>query len=277
MKRVSFKNAEAETVEMDPLQMTGEEIVLWFTQKTNSSFYAMKHLLYRAFSDRLDDGGSSWIRALLLMRESEFVEWLTSKGRVTKEELIDVLMNKLGHDTESRRRKIQEMQHGREISRALALLELSESATSTDIKRKYRALAKQMHPDVNRSNPDNTRQFHKVTDAYRLLLKAVAKDPREISQSDSLDQSLGDWTRVFSTNIGDFKRASQVRDILEEYKIMSRKHVTRTPPMIEIYVPKSEATAALSILKGEKGDSRIMRVCRKLVGLFRKLHVVWFA
>jgi DnaJ-class molecular chaperone len=48
-------------------------------------------------------------------------------------------------------------------------LGVSRSATEADIKKAYRKLAKELHPDTNKGNPKATERFAEVTNAYDLL------------------------------------------------------------------------------------------------------------
>jgi len=58
--------------------------------------------------------------------------------------------------------------------RAMALdlyqrLGLKRGASEAEIKKAYRSLAKQLHPDRNKDNPDAARRFGEITQAYDLL------------------------------------------------------------------------------------------------------------
>jgi DnaJ-class molecular chaperone len=48
-------------------------------------------------------------------------------------------------------------------------LGVARSASEADIKKAYRKLAKELHPDRNKDNPKTSEQFAKVTQAYDLL------------------------------------------------------------------------------------------------------------
>jgi DnaJ-class molecular chaperone len=48
-------------------------------------------------------------------------------------------------------------------------LEVSETATSDEIKKSYRRLSMQYHPDKNPNNPDATAKFQKISEAYETL------------------------------------------------------------------------------------------------------------
>ncbi|POM81460.1 Hypothetical protein PHPALM_561, partial [Phytophthora palmivora] len=49
------------------------------------------------------------------------------------------------------------------------ILSLSRSASESDVKRAYRKLAVQWHPDKNRSNPRAEEFFKKISEAYEVL------------------------------------------------------------------------------------------------------------
>ena len=49
------------------------------------------------------------------------------------------------------------------------ILGVSKGATEKDVKSAYRTLAKKLHPDYNKDNPDAAERFSEVTQAYDLL------------------------------------------------------------------------------------------------------------
>lgn len=53
-----------------------------------------------------------------------------------------------------------------------SLLGVPRSASEADIKKAYRKLAKELHPDANRDNPKASERFSEVTGAYDLLSDA---------------------------------------------------------------------------------------------------------
>ena len=67
-----------------------------------------------------------------------------------------------------------------EITRAAQLLELEDQATMDEIKKSFRRLSKQHHPDVKKTSqktPQKAAQkveMHKLTEAYHLLLEYCA-------------------------------------------------------------------------------------------------------
>src|SRR5690349_24791746 len=50
-----------------------------------------------------------------------------------------------------------------------AVLGLKKGAAAADIKKAYRKLAKELHPDSNKNNPDAEAKFKEVSEAYSVL------------------------------------------------------------------------------------------------------------
>ncbi|MBY0356284.1 MAG: J domain-containing protein, partial [Rickettsiales bacterium] len=58
----------------------------------------------------------------------------------------------------------------RKLKKALDELEMEHPTTHKDIKKRYKALVKQYHPDVNRADKDAEERFKSITQAYRDLM-----------------------------------------------------------------------------------------------------------
>ena len=59
---------------------------------------------------------------------------------------------------------------------ALKVLELTENATETEIRRKYKKLAVKWHPDRNKDNPEEAhKKFIEIQEAYQILSKTMNK------------------------------------------------------------------------------------------------------
>jgi molecular chaperone DnaJ len=56
-----------------------------------------------------------------------------------------------------------------------SILGVSESATPEEIKKKYRSLAREYHPDANKDNPGAEEKFKEISEAYDVLSNAEKK------------------------------------------------------------------------------------------------------
>src|SRR3954463_4851531 len=64
-------------------------------------------------------------------------------------------------------------------------LNVPRGASEADIKKAYRKLAKELHPDKNKDNPRATERFAKVTQAYDIL---TDKDKRARYDRGEIDE-----------------------------------------------------------------------------------------
>lgn len=84
------------------------------------------------------------------------------------------------------------------------VLGIDKSASADDIKKAYRKLAKQYHPDLNKDNPDAAEKFKEIGEAYGVL-----SDPEKKSRYDQfghagVDGNYGGQGGGFSGGFGDF-------------------------------------------------------------------------
>lgn len=49
------------------------------------------------------------------------------------------------------------------------ILGVTSSATTEEVKKSYRKLAKKYHPDTNKNNPEAEKKFKEITEAYEIL------------------------------------------------------------------------------------------------------------
>lgn len=68
------------------------------------------------------------------------------------------------------------------------ILGVARDASQREIKRAYRRLAREYHPDVNRDRPDAEQRFKELQEAYDVL-----SDPEKRSQYDRFGHSLGQF------------------------------------------------------------------------------------
>src|SRR5437764_14262849 len=84
-------------------------------------------------------------------------------------------------------------------------LGLKRGASEADIKKAYRSLAKQLHPDRNKDNPDASKRFGEVTHAYDLLSdkdKRARYDRGEIDEDGNPKMPFGSGFGGYSPGAG---------------------------------------------------------------------------
>src|SRR5881396_1888338 len=84
-------------------------------------------------------------------------------------------------------------------------LGLKRGASEAEIKKAYRSLAKQLHPDRNKDKPDAAKRFSEVTHAYDLLSdkdKRARYDRGEIDEDGNPKMPFGSGFGGYSTGAG---------------------------------------------------------------------------
>ena len=79
-------------------------------------------------------------------------------------------------------------------------LGVQRGASEAEIKKAYRSLAKQLHPDRNKDNPNAAKRFGEVTQAYDLLSdkdKRAQYDRGEIDEEGNPKMPFGRARRLF--------------------------------------------------------------------------------
>jgi DnaJ-class molecular chaperone len=69
------------------------------------------------------------------------------------------------------------------------ILNISETATSDEIKKSYRQLSMKWHPDKNLGNPEATSQFQKINDAYETLSDPDKKREYDLKRNNPFFQN----------------------------------------------------------------------------------------
>ena len=85
----------------------------------------------------------------------------------TQDDLLKKVFNALGGDDETPHQK--ELKRNTPELKALLDLGLQPPVSFKDIKKRYRKLVKQYHPDVNKSDPIYEEKIKKINVAYHLL------------------------------------------------------------------------------------------------------------
>ncbi len=83
-------------------------------------------------------------------------------------------------------------------------LGLKRGATEAEIKKAYRSLAKQLHPDRNKDNPDAARRFGEITAAYDILSD---KDKRAQYDRGEIDED-GNPKMPFGSGFGGYSQGA---------------------------------------------------------------------
>ena len=78
------------------------------------------------------------------------------------------------------------------LSKYYRVLELDPNASEDDIKKAYRKLALQYHPDKNKDNPESTTRFQSITNAYEKITNpSFAMTPLSPNPLDIFEQLFG--------------------------------------------------------------------------------------
>src|SRR5438270_11333718 len=80
-------------------------------------------------------------------------------------------------------------------------LGVQRGASEADIKKAYRSLAKQLHPDRNKDNPNAAKRFGEITQAYDLLSD---KDKRAKYDRGEIDED-GNPKMPFGSGFGGYQ------------------------------------------------------------------------
>ncbi len=102
------------------------------------------------------------------------------------------------------------MKHKHTRKDNLDVLGLNNNATDDDIKIAYRMLAKKCHPDLNSKNPEASKNFIRVNEAYDELL--IDKPKKKINEPKS-PQFRHDVGVFFDSVLNHFKEIFNVGEI----------------------------------------------------------------
>lgn len=126
-----------------------------------------------------------------------------------------------------------------------AVLGVSESASLSDIKKAYRALAKKHHPDANQGRKSSEEKFKEISEAYEIL-----SDPEKRARYDALRRGGYSFDGMSGGSFDPGAGSEGLDDLLSSLFGGSlfgfgrdRRQESRSSPQVEVLVPF--ATAAL--------------------------------
>lgn len=118
-----------------------------------------------------------------------------------------------------------------------ALLGVPPDATPAAVKRAYRKLARQHHPDMNGGDPDAAARFKLITEAYEVL-----SDPAQRQKYDRTYQPPA-GTHL-ATPSQDTEAVSRVLHVLEDTWQAIRTHHPQVPPVVIIIASGTDGKQA---------------------------------
>ncbi|GFO05127.1 Dnaj subfamily c member [Plakobranchus ocellatus] len=80
------------------------------------------------------------------------------------------------------------------------VLGLGQNATSKDIRTAFLEKSKECHPDLNKLNPENHKQFIQVNEAYSVLSRPQSRQHYDIALDHRLSSSNSSWTAQQNQN-----------------------------------------------------------------------------
>ena len=141
-------------------------------------------------------------------------------------------------------------------------LELERSATEEDIKKAFRRLARQYHPDANPDNPQAEERFKRISEAYEVL-----SDPTKRAKYDQLSRQTSGYQRTGGRpgagsafamdDVGDMFNGTSFGDLLSE--LFGQTHNTRrsnTRTRTTTQRPRPVFTVTLSLTEAFTGVSK---------------------
>jgi curved DNA-binding protein len=141
-------------------------------------------------------------------------------------------------------------------------LELERSATEEEIKKAFRRLARQYHPDANPDNPQAEERFKRISEAYEVL-----SDPAKRAKYDQLSRQTSGYQRTGGRpgaggafamdDVGDMFNGTSFGDLLSE--LFGQTHNTRrsnTRTRNATQRPRPVFTVTLSLTEAFTGVSK---------------------
>ena len=107
----------------------------------------------------------------------------------------------------------------REFKDYYKILDVAENASDTEIKKSYRKLALEHHPDHNKNAPNSEEKFKKITEAYGVLIDPLKRKEYDRFRADHLAGRTSDYSQFRYTQQDIFEemfRKGFGKDIFEE-------------------------------------------------------------
>ncbi|MEQ8962612.1 MAG: DnaJ domain-containing protein, partial [Coleofasciculus sp. C2-GNP5-27] len=119
------------------------------------------------------------------------------------------------------------------------ILEVSPGATQQEIKKAYRRLVRQYHPDLHPNNPEATERFRAICEAYQVL-----SDGGKRRQYDREVQPQPNPPKTESTTAQDFYVRAVSKALAKNYQGAVKdcnQAISRNPNFVEAYVERGAA------------------------------------
>ena len=148
------------------------------------------------------------------------------------------------------------------------ILEIQENATAAEIKKNYRKLAQQYHPDKNPGNASAEEKFKKIAEAYSILGDAEKRKKYDSSRKfESNRFSFNDFVNGFSS---DHFKSSRAHENSRARASQGRTHAP--PPTTEHLDIKLKTTVSLAdAMLGKKIELEFKRKKVEVIGKTDKL------
>ncbi|MEQ8974949.1 MAG: DnaJ domain-containing protein [Coleofasciculus sp. C1-SOL-03] len=132
------------------------------------------------------------------------------------------------------------------------ILEVSPGATQQEIKKAYRRLVRQYHPDLHPNHPDATERFRAICEAYQVLSDGVKR-----RQYDQEVQPQPNPPKTESTTAQDFYVRAVSKALAKNYQGAVKdcnQAISRNPNFVEAYVERGAAYYNLGNARGTLQD-----------------------
>ena len=107
----------------------------------------------------------------------------------------------------------------REFKDYYKILDVAENASDTEIKKSYRKLALEHHPDHNKNDPNSEEKFKQITEAYGVLIDSLKRKEYDRFRADHLAGRTNEYSQFRYTQQDIFEemlRKGFGKDVFEE-------------------------------------------------------------